>query len=408
VLFNVDKSFSGSVELLPEEFLCRSKIEDKIKRFWKKNGFVMIAAPVLENWDKLQVALDEKLIEKTIRFIDRFGKVSVLSPDLTVSIARMVSARKKSGPFPLKYFYSSDVFRVTSEHSVIRQCGVEIIGADKNTLADVELAVLIFMTLKEIGFNEIYLEIGNFEILKKLLDLDIIKHYRKVLFDSFLKKDWVTLNYISNEIKDPKISNFIKNLPSLTGTPDEVFSRIELIPDFLLPAFKNLERISFEIKSAGVKHYINLSLINEISYYTGFIFQVFVPGSPNSIGGGGRYDDLYSLFNFNCPSSGFAIDLDKVYEILKTNYLKPINVDVLLCFNDGIPLHWVWNLAASYRDQGIKVEMDLRSRDFNEALEFSKNKRAKRMVYILKLESSGVSGWIVDTLSGNRERMTFC
>ncbi|AWB10038.1 ATP phosphoribosyltransferase regulatory subunit [Thermodesulfobium acidiphilum] len=404
----VNNSLSGSVDMLPEEVLCRNLIEEKIKRFWERNGFVMVSIPVLENWDKLQVALDEKLIEKTIRFIDRFGGVSVLSPDLTVSIARMVSARKRNFTFPLKYFYLSDVFRVTSEHSVIRQCGVEIIGADKQTLADVELAVLIFMTLKEIGFNEIYLEIGNFEILKELLSLNILKNHKKSLFEAFLKKDWVALYCISNEIKDSKISNFIKNLPGLSGTPDEVFSKIDLVPEFLHPSVKNLEKISNEIKNAGVKHYINLSLINEISYYTGFIFQVFVPGLPSSIGGGGRYDDLYSLFGFDCPSSGFGIDLDKIYGVLKANYLKPINIDVLLCFNDGIPLHWVWNLAASYRDQCIRVEIDLKNREFNEALEFSKNKRAKRLVYISKLESSGVSGWIVDTHNENKERMTFC
>jgi ATP phosphoribosyltransferase regulatory subunit len=402
------KSPSGSMDMIPEEVFCRSTIENKIKAFWEKNGFVRVSTPIIEHWDKLQVALGDNLVDKTIRFIDRFGEVSVLSPDLTVSIARMVSARKKNGPFPLKYFYLGDVFRVTSEQSEIRQCGVEIIGADKKSIADVELAVLIFMTLRELGINNIYLEIGNFEILRDLLKLEILDDYRQSLIDALLKKDWVSLNAIANKVSDSKISEFIKNLPKLTGTPEEVFSNINLIPDFLIPGVKNLENISKEIKNAGVKHYINLALVNEISYYTGFIFQVFVTGSSKSIGGGGRYDDLYSLFNFKCPSSGFGINVDKIYELLKASYFKTINTDVLLCFNDGIPLHWIWTMAASYRDQGIIVEIDLKSRNFDEAIEFSKNKKAQRMVYILKLESSGISGWIFDTHNGNKERMTFC
>jgi ATP phosphoribosyltransferase regulatory subunit HisZ len=47
-------------------------------------------------------------------------------------------------------------------------------------------------------------------------------------------------------------------------------------------------------------------------YYTGMIFQIYVPEFGYLIGSGGRYDDLLGRFGKSRPAVGFAFSLNRV------------------------------------------------------------------------------------------------
>jgi len=52
------------------------------------------------------------------------------------------------------------------------------------------------------------------------------------------------------------------------------------------------------------------------AYYTGMVFDVYVPGVGMAIGGGGRYDNVLADFGRDLPAAGFALDLQKIVEAL--------------------------------------------------------------------------------------------
>ena len=64
---------------------------------------------------------------------------------------------------------------------------------------------------------------------------------------------------------------------------------------------------------------LDLGLAREISYYTGVIFEINEPASPDGVplGGGGRYDGLVkALGGGDLPALGFAYTLDRVVDAL--------------------------------------------------------------------------------------------
>ena len=55
-------------------------------------------------------------------------------------------------------------------------------------------------------------------------------------------------------------------------------------------------------------------------YYTGVRFQAFVPGAPDAVLRGGRYDELLARYGRPSPAVGFAVDVDAVPERWSRRY----------------------------------------------------------------------------------------
>ena len=71
-----------------------------------------------------------------------------------------------------------------------------------------------------------------------------------------------------------------------------------------------------------------MTLARGLNYYTGAIFEVSAPDSISmgSIGGGGRYDDLTSIFGLKGVSGvGISFGLDRSAMVLEELNLFPVN-----------------------------------------------------------------------------------
>lgn len=59
------------------------------------------------------------------------------------------------------------------------------------------------------------------------------------------------------------------------------------------------------------------SLVRDLSYYTGFMFQGYVEGDPEPVFAGGVYNELYESFTgIKKNACGFALHLDSIEEIV--------------------------------------------------------------------------------------------
>ncbi len=74
-------------------------------------------------------------------------------------------------------------------------------------------------------------------------------------------------------------------------------------------SWKNILRC---LKIGGNEEKVNLdfSIVNDMDYYTGIIFQGFINGVPSSILSGGRYDNLLRKLGKDADAIGFAVYLD--------------------------------------------------------------------------------------------------
>ena len=74
----------------------------------------------------------------------------------------------------------------------------------------------------------------------------------------------------------------------------------------------------------------DITLARGLNYYTGCILEVKANDVQiGSIGGGGRYDDLTSIFGLNDVSGvGISFGIDRIYIVMEELGLFPNNIDV--------------------------------------------------------------------------------
>ncbi|MCZ6900179.1 MAG: His/Gly/Thr/Pro-type tRNA ligase C-terminal domain-containing protein, partial [Bacteroidetes bacterium] len=100
-----------------------------------------------------------------------------------------------------------------------------------------------------------------------------------------------------------------------------------------------------------------------LSYYTGTIFEVKVNDQEiGSIGGGGRYDDLTSIFGLPGVSGvGFSFGVDRVYDVMENLRLFPdfqnTQSQVLVTKFDETTVIHALQTVRELRKQGLTVEI---------------------------------------------------
>jgi ATP phosphoribosyltransferase regulatory subunit len=62
---------------------------------------------------------------------------------------------------------------------------------------------------------------------------------------------------------------------------------------------------------------VDVGEVRGFAYYTGTIFSLYAEGPGESIGAGGRYDDLLSRFGAPMPAVGFGLDIDALVRALR-------------------------------------------------------------------------------------------
>ncbi|MCK4634090.1 ATP phosphoribosyltransferase regulatory subunit, partial [Candidatus Bathyarchaeota archaeon] len=120
-----------------------------------------------------------------------------------------------------------------------------------------------------------------------------------------------------------------------------------------------------------------------LEYYTGMIFEVFVPEMDISLGGGGRYDKLVEMFGGeSTPAVGVAHGLDRISLALeKQNAPQKILRQVVALVPIGekaVPK--AVELASQLRKRGIHVEMEIMGRTVSRALQDADRREASHAI----------------------------
>ena len=114
----------------------------------------------------------------------------------------------------------------------------------------------------------------------------------------------------------------VSELSSLIGNSSigqEGISEINFI-------FNNIDNLG--LKNSNIK--FDISLARGLNYYTGAIFEVKSSDVEiGSIAGGGRYDDLTSIFGLdNVSGVGISFGIDRIYLVMEELAVFPQNIDV--------------------------------------------------------------------------------
>ena len=331
---------------------------------------------ILNSGDKIKSA-DIKAFnsKKYSSFSDSISNKS-LRYDLTVPFARYVAQNQNKITFPFKRYQIQKVWRADrpqkGRFQEFFQCDADSVGSS-SLWQEIELIQLCDKVFIKLQIKNIILKINNRKVLKQIYN----KINPKISFKEFTiildKIDKVGIDNILNEFKKNGFSrsqiNIIKEVINFSGSN---IKKLENVINYL--GNINKERRGFDdlkfifekiqiLKLKSVKLVLDFSLARGLDYYTDSIFEIVSNDNPNfgSIGAGGRYNDLTSVFGLkNISGVGISFGFERIYEILKKNDKFPQNVKknpIVLILNYGDEFSIISNnIVTKLRENKINSE----------------------------------------------------
>ena len=347
----------GTRDFLPSELSKRNYILDILKKNFQLFGFSQIETPALEKNTTLlgkYGSEGDRLIFKILNSGDKVKKADLnalkenklleftnsisekgLRYDLTVPLARFVAQHQNDIIFPFKRFQIQNVWRADRpQHGRFQeftQCDADVIGSN-SIIQEIELIKLYDKVFTELGFNDIVFKINHRLILKGLADYIGAENKLNDFISIIDKLDKTGLDLVIKEIKDliedVSVSKLKNLLEDKTITIDKLSTFFIDFPE----AKKGLNDLSSILEFIYFDNSLNneirfdLTLARGINYYTGTIIEVSSKSNNRigSLGGGGRYDDLTTLFNMkNTSGVGISFGLDRIYLLMEEKNLFP-------------------------------------------------------------------------------------
>ena len=106
------EAYKGVRDFYPEEMFVQNYIFDIFKKVCESYGYNQYDASVLEPADLYRAKSGEEIVnEQTYTFTDRGLREVTLRPEMTPTVARMVSARRQELTFPLRWYSIPNLFR---------------------------------------------------------------------------------------------------------------------------------------------------------------------------------------------------------------------------------------------------------------------------------------------------------
>jgi histidyl-tRNA synthetase len=366
--------YKGTRDFYPEDQFIQNYIFDVWRKVAQKYGYLEYNASILEETELYKAKSGEEIInEQTYSFTDRGGRDVTIRPEMTPTVARMIAQKRKELNFPLRWFSIPNLFRYERpQRGRLRehwQLNVDVFGID-SIEADLEIVNLAHDIVKEFGAKDeqFVIRINSRKFLNHLLNdflrLNGEQYYQiSKLLDRMHKISGKEFEEQAEEaLKDKALAQAFfgivkaKNLHELPEDLQEHESVKELL------AFKE------KLKARGIENTaFEISLVRGFDYYTGIIFEIYdtSPANSRALFGGGRYDDLVSIFGVEkVPGTGFGMGDVTIRDFLETYNLLPKYSppeQLYICHLDNY-LNDANILASEIRKQGVNAAVDLSDR----------------------------------------------
>ncbi len=362
----------GMASLLPDAAQRVRDLEGLLFQCFEQWGYQEIIPPTFEYLDVLSKGLPAEVLEKCYQFADwSSGRILVLRPDVTSQIARIVAMGMAGQGLPIRLCYRSTVFRYEPEHAgrerEVFQVGVELIGADHAAM-DAEILILLVECLKRVGLPEFTISLGHVGFYKALLARSgMSEEGCKQAQIAAARKDIPKLESILAEERVPrKDAKVILEAPGRYGQ-EEILKwgrsvagqdrRLIHPTDRLTQVYQLLERVGLRDRLL-----LDLGELRGFDYYDGMVFDVFSGSLGCEIGGGGRYNHLIGRFGRDLPSTGFALDVDRLFGALGSEgKAPPESQKPLLLIGLRTKYGATFKLAQMLRSNGLAVVQEMAS-----------------------------------------------
>jgi ATP phosphoribosyltransferase regulatory subunit len=317
-------------DVLPAEARRIEELRRALLDLFRAHGYELVMPPLIEHLDALLSGTGRELGLRTFQLIDQLsGRTLGLRADMTPQVARIdAHLLNRQGLARLCYAGSvlharpADMF--ASREPI--QVGAEIYG-HAGLEADLEVIGLMVHALSKAHSGRIRIDLCHVGIVPALLqdqaqESTIAALDQEELYALLQAKDLPALHELLAPVSAP-LARALQSLARLygpvkpgqaSGEGDVLFRARQGLPAHpaVLAALDSLERLCASplwARFPQVELAIDLADLRGYRYHNGITFAAYLPGQPNAMGRGGRYDGAGRVFGRARPATGFSLDL---------------------------------------------------------------------------------------------------
>jgi histidyl-tRNA synthetase len=435
----------GTRDFSAETIRKRNYIFQNIKHVFELYGFQPLETPAMENLETLMGKYGEegdRLIFKilnnglndpknSLKAQEGFEKViqgknstllteRALKYDLTIPFARYVAMNHGTLVFPFKRYQIQPVWRADrpqkGRYREFTQCDVDVVGS-QSLLNEVELINIYHDVFTRLGLKGYALKVNNRKILSALANycggIELLTDIT-VAIDKLDKigVEKVLAELSQRGLKEEQIK-IISNYLEINGTNSAKLRAVEQLLGEQAEAKEGIHELQFLLNNAGsVNIEIDFTLARGLNYYTGMIVEAKAPKNVQmgSIGGGGRYDNLTSLFGVpNIPGVGISFGVDRIFDVLEELDLFPGDLHQTtkaLFFNMGESeaIHAL-SLMQSLRQRNISCELYHEAAKLDKQFKYAEKKKIQYAVIVGSKEIAAQECIVKNLKTGNQETL---
>lgn len=370
--------YKGTRDFFPEDMAIERYIFDTWAKTAESFGFERYDASVLEPSElyRSKAAENEEIInDQTYSFVDRGDREVTLRPEMTPTVARMVSARRRELSFPVRWYSIPNVFRYERpQKGRLRehwQLNCDLFGTT-DVSSDIEIIHLAYRMLTAFGTEDRMFEI-------------------RVNDRAWLNREFDAQN-IPEELRNPLLALLDRKekIDNFDEEAEKILGRAYIVPT-TIEAGSRLDHVVQGLASLGVTNVrFSPSTVRGFNYYTGVVFEIFdISGENNrSLIGGGRYDNLTELFGGEpIPGIGFGMGDVTMRDFLLTHNLLPESVRITAPTLMVIPTDPELNvsslaIAETFRSYGISTSVDTSDRKLGKKIGTASDRGATYVVVV--------------------------
>ena len=362
--------------------------------------------------DTNSVSLTKLISEKALRY------------DLTVPLARYVVQNRNDITFPFKRYQMQPVWRADRPQKgrfrEFYQCDADVVGSD-SLLYEVELVQLYDEVFAKLGLQDYSICINNRKVLSGIAE--IIGESEKLIDITIAldKLDKIGATKVKEEMRTKGVSNEaiakMNPLFELSGSNTNKLEKLELFLSDSEVGMRGVEELRFVLNmlsDLGLqkgKLELDVTLARGLNYYTGAIFEVKTNEMQmGSIGGGGRYDNLTSIFGLKDVSGvGVSFGVDRICLALEELNLFPelneASTQVMFVNFGEQESAYCMKLLKQLRDFGINSEIYPTAAKIKKQMNYADKKNIQYVVLVGEDEMNSSNLTVKNMRNGTQQNL---
>ncbi len=350
----------GTKDYLPNEMAVREEVKSIILKSYRSFGFLQIGTPILEDIDNLLGSEGGDNLKLIFKVLKRGEKLDLtkgnlnerdivdigLKYDQTVPLARMYANNQNELPSPFKSIQIDYSFRADrpqlGRNRQFTQCDIDILG-DSSINAEIDIINTTAKTFEALGFEGIVAKINDRRVLSDLiLAQGFSNEDEKEICMSLDKLDKIDFAGVQSEMLEKgldvnKSQSLLSCIASIKSAGDD-FARELLKFGVRTEVVESVVAILNSVNALATDKFhafFDITIVRGQNYYTGLVYEFYLPGLSGACAGGGRYDGMIGKMTGKpIPAVGLGLGFEPTYLLYSQNgFKKTENEAVAVLYN---------------------------------------------------------------------------